>query len=1002
MAETRANGSPAERRHERSWTGRIRSAFVRTTTEPSAFERDLRAAVAGEVDFGAQARALYATDASNYRQVPMGVVLPRSVEDVIRAVEIARAHDAPVVPRGGGTSLAGQTCNTGLVLDFSRHLDRVLSIDAQARTARVEPGCIPDTLSDAAAPHGLIFGPDPATHTHNTIGGMIGNNSGGVHSVMAGLTVDNVESLDVLTYDGLRMEVGPTDDKTLAAIIAEGGRRGDVYKRLKALRDAHGDRIRSAFPDIPRRVSGFSNLDWLLPELGFHVARALVGTEATCVIVLGATVRLVPDPPERITVILGFPDIYRAADAVPAVLEHEPLACEGLDRTLISNMQTKGLHEDKVPMLPEGEGWLVVELGGASHEEAVERGRRLAEAMEAGGVTANLLEESEKQTEIRLLRESGLGATAYVPGLDETWEGWEDTAVPREKLGAYLREFRKLLDRYGYDTAMYGHFGDGLVHCRINFDLSTEEGLKTFRAFLDEAAKLVVSFGGSLSGEHGDGQARARLLEIMYGSEMLEVFRAFKAIWDPDGRMNPGKAVDAYPVTANLRVGPNYSPPKVTGAFAYEAEGGSFTRAINRCVGVGKCRRLSPDGEVMCPSYMATREEKHSTRGRARLLFEMLREGPIADGWRSEAVEDALDLCFACKGCKSDCPVNVDMATYKAEFRARHYAGRLRPRVAYTMGMIHRWAGVGARVPTLANAATALPGSGAVARFVAGIAPGRAVPRFAEETFSSWFARRPVLHNGGERVVFWPDTFNDHFHPETAKAAVLALEAAGFSVTVPAKRLCCGRALYDWGLLDTAKGLLREAVEALRPEIEAGTPVVGIEPACVSALRDELPGLLGDDPLARRLSAQTRFFSEFLDDRDVALPETPGRAVVQLHCHQHAVLDAGAEWRLLDRLGIEVAARPAGCCGMAGSLGFERGKQAVSEAAARRALLPAVEGSDGAMVVANGFSCREQVAHFTGIRAWHVAELAAKALRQDADSEASTAARSRSPTLRSG
>lgn len=974
-----------DRRRTLNEAGRVVRASVGADVDRERLAADLRAAIEGDVQFDAGARALYSTDASNYRQIPIGVVLPRTVEDVIRTVEIARRHDAPVLPRGGGTSLAGQACNTAVVIDFSRYLNRLKRLDPERRIAEVEPGCILDTLRDAAEAHHLTFGPDPATHTHNSLGGMIGNNSGGVHSVMAGLTVDNVEALDILTYDGERMTVGPTGERELADILAGEGRRADIYRRMKALADAHGDDIRRIFPEIPRRVSGYENLTWLLPENGFHVARALVGTEATCAIVLGATLRLVPSPPERVSVLLGFPDIFQAADAVPRVLQHGPLACEGLDRKLIDNMETKGLHTDKLHLLPDGDGWLLVEFGGETKREARRKADGLAKDLTAaGGVSCNLLPTSEAQAEARLVRESGLGATAYVPGQPETWEGWEDSAVPREALGDYLRAFRRLLDRYGYDTAMYGHFGDGLVHCRINFDLASERGLTNWRRFLAEAADLVVSFGGSLSGEHGDGQARAALVERMYGRGMVRVFGAFREIWDPDGRMNPGKAIGAYPVASNLRVGPGYEPPVVKSHFAYPADKDSFVRATLRCVGVGKCRRPHTETGVMCPSYMATGEEKHSTRGRARLLFEMLNDGPITDGWRSAEVEEALDLCFACKGCKSDCPVSVDMATYKAEFRARHYAGRLRPRAAYSMGLIHWWARAGSLAPGVSNALLRAPGLGAAAKRLGGISADRRLPSFAGETFTRWFRRRPSPPAGGRRVVLWPDTFNDHFHPHILKAAVRALEALGCEVSIPSRRLCCGRPLYDWGMLNLAKRQLRQIVEALRDDIEQGAPVIGLEPACVSAFRDELPALLPDDPLARRLCDQTWFFSDFVDAQCdwPAGARAPGSAVVQLHCHQHAVIGGDAEWRLLDRLGVEVVDRPAGCCGMAGSLGFEAHKQAVSLAAAELALFPALRRNAGARVLANGFSCREQIRHGPGGEARHVAELVADAVSE--------------------
>lgn len=974
------------RREAINRAGRVSEAYSAHSAETGALERELSDAIEGDACFDAGSLAVYSTDASNYRQVPIGVVVPKTIYDVVRTLEIARRHDVPVMPRGGGTSVAGQSCNTALVIDFSRHLDHVLEIDAENRRARVEPGCILDTLRNAAEEHHLTFGPDPATHTHNTLGGMIGNNSGGVHSVMAGLTVDNVETLDVLTYDGTRMTVGPSDGAELRRILAAKDRRAEIYQQLLDLRDTHADALRSGLPKLPRRVSGYANLDWLLRENGFHLARALVGTEATCVIVLGATLKLVPSPRKRVTTVLGFTDIFSAADAVPDVLKHKPLACEGIDDKLIDSIKKSGLHPERAELLPEGRGWLIVEFGADSTGDAVEKAERLMADFEA--CDTRLLRSAEEQKQLTLLRESGLGATASVPDEPDAWEGWEDTAVPRDKLGDYLRAFRKLLDKYDYDTVMYGHFGDGLVHNRINFDLRSEEGIAIWRRFMDDGAELVASFGGSMSGEHGDGQAKARLLDKMYGAELVNVFRTFKAIWDPDNRMNPGKVIDAYPITSNLRFGPDLSLPDIDTHFSYPDDRHNFARATFRCVGVGKCRRIDTEGEVMCPSYMATREEKHSTRGRARLLSEMLREGPITDGWRSDAVEEALDLCFACKGCKSDCPVNVDMATYKAEFRARHYAGRLRPRAAYSMGLIHRWARVGGAVPALSNAVLETPGLSAVTKWIGGIAPERAMPRFAGESFTTWFRRRKTPAGNraktGQRVLLWPDTFNNYFHPHTAIAATEVLERAGFEVLIPKRPLCCGRALYDWGMLDTTKKLLRQITRDLREEIEAGIPLIGLEPACLSAFRDELPSLLPDDPLAKRLSAQSHFFSDFIEanGQQLDLTETGQKALVQFHCHHHAIIGVDAERRLLERLGIDVVANPTGCCGMAGALGFEAGKQEVSKNAAENMLLPALRAAPPeTMILANGFSCREQIRHFEDRKAMHVAEAVRNAIR---------------------
>ncbi len=966
------------RRLELTSGGRIRSDYEPYAEDARrALAGALAKAVEGEVRFGDGDRALYATDASNYRQVPLGVVVPRTVDDVTAAVKLCHRYDAPLVMRGGGTALAGQTCNVAVVIDCSKYLNRVLEIDPQRRRAIVEPGCVLDTLRNAAEEFHLTFGPDPATHDHNTLGGMLGNNSCGVHSIMAGRTSDNVESLDIVTYDGLRLEVGPTSDAQLRWHLRAGGRQAEIYHALDEFRQRYRNLILERFPQIPRRVSGYENLDELLPEKGFNVARALVGTESTCVTILGAKLCLVPSPPARVLAIIGFDDIFRAADAVPEVLEYEPIGLEGVDEELVDLIREKHFHPEEISALPKGCGWLVTEFGADTADEAVAKARRLGDAFARKGHAVKVMRDKAQQKEIWDVREAALAVTAHRP---DTWPGWEDSAVPREALGTYLREFKQAMNRHGYDASVYGHFGDGLVHCSINFELRTEAGLRNYHGFIEEVADLVVKHGGSFSGEHGDGQSRAELLEKMYGPELVRAFREFKSIWDPQGRMNPGKVVDPFPITSNLRMGPSYDPPEIKGHFTYP-EDGSFTRAMMRCVGVGKCRKHDSDSNVMCPSYMATREEKYSTRGRARLLFEMLHGGPIKDLWNSEAVEEALDLCLGCKGCKSDCPVNVDMATYKAEFRAHHYKGRLRPRAAYSMGLIHDWSRLAALMPRVTNALLGMPGVSALVKELAGIAPQRAMPRYADESFVHWFRRRRKRLTGRERVMLWPDTFNNYFRVPTAIAATQALEALGFDVVIPERTLCCGRPLYDWGMLDRAKRLWNRTMDALRPEIHAGTPIVGLEPACVSAFRDELAAMFPGNERAELLAKQTLLFSEFIAQKcgDRPLRREASPALVQMHCHHHAVIKTKDEQGLLDRLGLDYEILRSGCCGMSGAFGFETAKYDVSMTAGERVLLPKVRAAPAdALIIADGFSCREQIEQGTGRRTMHVAELVAE------------------------
>ncbi|MFL6649357.1 MAG: FAD-binding and (Fe-S)-binding domain-containing protein [Sulfurifustaceae bacterium] len=959
------------------------NAAYKATPFPEDRARELAARlqreVRGEVRFDDGSRALYATDASNYRQVPIGVVIPRTVADIVATVALCREYDAPILARGGGTSLAGQCCNVAVVIDTSKYVNRVLTIDPQTRRARVEPGCVLDHLRSEAERYHLTFGPDPSTHNHNTLGGMIGNNSCGVHSVMAGRTSDNVESLDVLTYDGLRLRVGPTSDLELQRSIAAGGRRGEIYAGLERLRDRYADLIRQRFPKIPRRVSGFG-LDQLLPENGFNVARALVGTEGTCVLLLEAEVRLVTSPRVRVVLLLGYPDIYHAGDAIPAILETNPIGVEGLDQRLVDHLHTKHLHLDGVQLLPAGHGWLLVEYGGATREEAVANAGRLIETFkrQPGAPAMRLLTEAEQQERIWKVRESGLGATAYVPGEPDTWEGWEDSAVPPEHFGAYLRDFDALLHRYGYRGALYGHFGDGCLHTRISFDLKTAPGIHKWRQFLNDAAELVVRYHGSLSGEHGDGQSRAALLPKMYGEELVRAFAEFKGLWDPKDRLNPGKVVSPYPIVSNLRLqAPERRIPLKT-HFAFKSDRGSFARATLRCVGVGECRRETRG--VMCPSYRATHEEMHSTRGRARLLFEMLHQGALKQGWRSDAVRDALDLCLSCKGCKHDCPVNVDMATYKAEFSAHYYEGRLRPRSAYAFGLIYWWSRLASYAPSIVNGVTQSAWGGPVAKRVANVAPQRRIPEFARRPFTAEYRQR--TNGSGERtVLLWPDTFNNYFHPDTLHAAVAVLEHAGFHPIVPARSLCCGRPLYAWGWLDRAEKLLRQTLDTLAPFIDAGVPVVGIEPACLSVFRDELVDLFPESKRARRLSEQTSLLSEFLEQRRYQPPVLPRKALMQLHCHHHALFDVGAPVQVLRRAGVDVRLLDAGCCGMAGEFGFEADHYEVAMKAGEHALLPAVRAADReTLVVSNGFSCREQIVQATGRETLHPAQVLAQAI----------------------
>ncbi|MFJ8075504.1 FAD-binding and (Fe-S)-binding domain-containing protein [Streptomyces sp. NPDC096176] len=937
--------------------------MVEHTRDTSELARALNAAVGGEVDFSAAARALTTMDASNYRRVPVGVVAPRDADDVAAALEVCRRHGVPVVPRGGGTSIAGQATGTGVVLDFTRHMNTILHVDPEAGTALVQPGVVLDRLQHAVRPHGLVFGPDPSTHSRCTLGGMIGNNSCGAHSVAWGTTADNVRDLSVVTYSGTRHH------------LARGRQPGSTPPGLAELVDGSLALLRTGFPaGLPRRISGYA-LDALLPENGVDLARAFCGSEGTLAVLTEATVRLVDAPAARALAVLGYPDESAAAEAAAGLLPHGPLTVEGM-------------AEDLVPTghgLPRGGAWLFVETGGATPAEAKGRAERIVRAADA--LDGTVVDDPAAMRVLWRVREDASGTATRMPDGGEAWPGWEDCAVPPARLGAYLREFRALLAEHGLRGTPYGHFGDGCIHVRIDFDLLTDDGVRRFRAFSEQIADLVVAHGGSLSGEHGDGQARAELLPKMYGDELVALFGRFKDVWDPAGGMNPGMLVRPHPLDAGLRFAVLPDRP-VDVVFGYPHDGGDFAGAVRRCVGVAKCRttQAAAGGGVMCPSYRATGEEQHSTRGRARLLHEMLAGEVVTGGWRSTEVRDALDLCLSCKGCRSDCPVGVDMATYKAEFLHHHYAGRRRPAAHYAMGRLPQWLRFAAPLAPAVNALGRVRPLAALAKRIGGIAPERDLPRLAPQTFRGWLrgpmGERAEVLREGRTAVLWPDTFTDHLSPSVGRAAVRVMEAADIGIVLPPGRVCCGITYVSTGQLDRARKVMRHTLDVMEPLLELDVPVVVLEPSCAAALKTDLPELLGDDPRSARLAATVRTFAQALEE--CAPDWTPphiGRPVAgQTHCHQHAVLGDAAERRLREKAGLN-GELSGGCCGLAGNFGFERGHYEVSVACAEDQLLPAVRSAaTGAELLADGFSCRTQLDQLAGRRARHLAEVLAEGL----------------------
>jgi FAD/FMN-containing dehydrogenase/Fe-S oxidoreductase len=941
--------------------------------------------VRGEVRFDGGTRALYATDSSNYRHPPLGVVYPRDEQDVVAAMEVCAAEEVAVFARGAGTSLAGQACNEAVVLDTSRHLDAIVEIDAASLTAKVQPGVVLDALRAAAGRVGLTFGPDPATHAWCTLGGMAGNNSCGTHGLTTGRTSDNVERLRAVTASGAQLDLGPLDPDAARRAIAAGGETGRIVGALSELIGRYADAVRSGFPRLERRVSGY-NLDDLLPERGFHLARALVGTESTCVVLTELTVSLVPLLPFRRVVLLAYEDVFAAADAVPALRRLPLAALEGFDDVLVEHMRAAGLHLANLSLLPPGRGFLLAEVAAEDEAEADQRAKEVLEAAEAT-TGRRLLRTPEEQAALWKIRESGLGATARPPGRPPNLEGWEDAAVPPERLGAYLRGITELWARHGYGGAWYGHFGQGCVHTRNNFDFSSPEGRANYRSYVEEAARLCVSLGGSLSGEHGDGQARGELLETMFGATLVGAFGEFKAVFDPKGRMNPGRVVHARPLDADLRHGGEHAVVRLGPTkMALLADGGRLEEAVERCVGVGRCRSAGPSG-VMCPSFRATGDERHSTRGRAKLFAEMFRGELTPATWRNEDLYDALSLCLSCKGCASDCPTHVDMATYKAEFLFHYYQGRLRPRVDYALALVPFFLRLASRSPRLVNALLGEHRLGRALRKAAGLTTARPAPRLAAQAFRSSTQAREHLAAGEASVVVFTDTFSNAYLPSRAKATISVLEAAGEKVAI-APWSCCGRTLFDTGMLDLATASLRRVLNTLEPYLAAGVPVVVPEPSCLATFRDELGQLLPGDERALRLATLSRSLSEHLDGRlppglANVPPGSAGSVAVWPHCHARATGGSlEADRRCLEAAGFRVQVLDAGCCGLAGSFGFRSETESMSRAVAAQGFSPALRALDpSTIVVLDGFSCTTQASQLGLAAGVSLAELLDRQLR---------------------
>ncbi len=998
-----------------------------------SFLTDLRALI--DVDASSGTRARYSSDAGLTRIPPLAVAFPRTPEQAIAAFDLARAHGVPLTARGGGTSCASNAIGPGLVLDFSRHMNRVISIDPEARTATVEPGCVGSTLQAAAAKHGLRFGPDPSSQNRATIAGMVANNACGPHATAWGRTSDNIVALDCVDGQGRRFTATTGHDTALSDVPG-----------LASLIDSNLAPIRTELGRFKRQVSGYS-LEHLTPEGGRNLAAMLTGTEGTLVLILSVTVRLVPLPDAPVLAALGYRSMIEAADDVPALLAHSPLAVEGMDRRLVDVVRAhKG--PGAVPTLPEGEGWLLVEVGAPGEDVTASLERARALCAGSAAIDTVVYPPGAQASALWRIRADGAGLGGRTPpdgaggGDQQAWPGFEDAAVPPENLGAYLRDFTALMEEFDIDGLLYGHFGDGCVHVRLAMPLDTPEGVAHSRAFLQSAARICAAHGGSVSGEHGDGRARAELLRFMYSPEMLDLFARVKHVFDPGNRLNPGVlaapmdeaeaasrsrarnagvALELQPGVDPLDFGLRRvaaRPMPADGGFAFTHDGGDFTAAVHRCTGVGKCR-AGVSGTFMCPSYLATREEKDVTRGRARILQEAA-NSQLVKAIDSPEVLEALDLCLACKACSADCPAGVDMARYRSEALFRTYRGRVRPLSHYTLGWLPRLTRVTARVPGLAAVANAVMSVGplrSLAFRIIGLDPRRGMPALQSGTFTAWARRRSLLADsvpasassdavsdareregatassmsdspilsgprdpsGRPYALVWADSFSQTLDDAGARAVVDVLEANGFAPIV-APDACCGLTWITTGQLTGAKKHLSSLLGVLAPFAASGIPIVGVEPSCTAVLRDDLLDLLPEDPRSALVSSATRTLAEVLSAVPASarrLPSLEGVEIVaQPHCHHYSVMGWDTDQALLESLGARVT-RLEGCCGLAGNFGMEAGHYDLSVAVASHSLLPSLSAQPDAVYLADGFSCRTQAAQLAGRGGVHLATLLA-------------------------
>ncbi|MGO1587677.1 FAD-binding and (Fe-S)-binding domain-containing protein, partial [Corynebacterium casei] len=945
--------------------------------DPSVFKRIARTGMREDMT----TRAAYSSDASIFRRIPKAVLEPKSVEDIRDGIAVAKARGWSIISRGGGTSVAGNAIGTGLIIDTSRYFNRILDIDGDNRTATVEPGVVCDALRDAVSEHGLTYGPDPSTHSRCTIGGMVANNACGSHSVAYGTAAENLVSVTIMLANGEEVTFGSN------GVSDEG-----IDKQMHQLVDAHANLIDAELGRFPRQVSGYG-LHYLLDKHGFDAAKAIAGTEGTVGVITKMTVKLVEVPKVKALAVLAFETVYDAASAAARLRLPGVATIEGMGGDLLDALRSKRGQEKAGGNLPGNRkgipagGWLYCEVGGDSLEEA----EALAETVAAFVATVDsvVVSNPQEMRELWRIREASAGVVTRLPDGGEAWPNWEDSAVPPENLADYLRDLYALMDKYSLRGIPFGHFGEGCVHVRISFDFGSEEGIEIFNKFMNEAAELVSSYDGSLSGEHGDGRARSALLDRMYSEEMRALFKQFKNILDPDGLFNPGVLVDPDEVTEGLRMAPGQRTFELTPVHKFSHDRGSMVNAVNRCVGVSACRS---EENSMCPSFQITGDEVHSTRGRARLLSEMFRGESVADGYKSEEVLEALDLCLSCKACASECPVNVDMATYKSEFLHKHYKGKIRPMAHYMMGWLPLLGHIAHKVPLLPriiDMSMRTPVLRTVIAKVGGLDTSRPLIRFAPSSLRKWHKKRSN-NQATKTVVLWPDSFNASLDTSPATAAVEVLETLGYRVEIPQEFVCCGLTWHSTGQLDMTQRVLKQTAKVMKPYTDRGLTVIGIEPSCTVMLKGEATEL-SDDPAIHQLAKSTVSFAEFVAplikekvDSGEIQPANIS-ALTQVHCHEKSLGDPQHSAKLLDALGVSQSDIETGCCGLAGNWGFEKGHAEMSMALGERELFPKVRdaGAQGNAVIADGFSCRTHIDQGTGFAPQHVAEIVRNVLKGD-------------------